>query len=313
VNNLTDIGDLEKSVEEISVFVLFYTKGYFASPNCRREVNAALAQRKPTIVLFEKYGEIDEMRQECEKHCPDNFQQILAHITTEEPVLWLGRGPLYYAIESTKVLSRRVLSYLPYYVRNPDLLHQGLEIKSELGEVVLPTNCYRRILYCSENEGAAVLVEEILGMATGAGTQQDTHMSSAEVGTILNGGSTIPNAESDFFILYLKDGIFSDVDGQMKDKVKNVIQSGMNIVLIHEQDPDRGGLEFQFIITQTPNELLGLKLYNDMALPLHTFEAYRMLGLRQVLGKMGARPQLHGVLRQRLHEIGQFIRQSIRR
>jgi len=46
VDDLQDITKLEESVNETAVFILFYSEGYFASVNCRREVYAAVAAKK---------------------------------------------------------------------------------------------------------------------------------------------------------------------------------------------------------------------------------------------------------------------------
>ena len=45
-------GDLEHAVEDSVVFLLVYSRGYFQSTNCRREIDTALALERPIIVIY---------------------------------------------------------------------------------------------------------------------------------------------------------------------------------------------------------------------------------------------------------------------
>lgn len=53
VDNLDDVGKLEEAVQESVVFIVFLSKGYFRSANCRRELYAALAGGKPFVAIHE--------------------------------------------------------------------------------------------------------------------------------------------------------------------------------------------------------------------------------------------------------------------
>ena len=53
VEQLDDVGKLEQSVRESATFVIFLSKWYFASKNCRRELYTALGD-KPIIVVHEE-------------------------------------------------------------------------------------------------------------------------------------------------------------------------------------------------------------------------------------------------------------------
>jgi hypothetical protein len=46
-------GNLEQAVTGSRVFIVFVSKGYFASYNCRREIYTAMRLGKPVIVIYE--------------------------------------------------------------------------------------------------------------------------------------------------------------------------------------------------------------------------------------------------------------------
>jgi len=71
IDSIADISNLEESVAEAAQFVLFYSKGYFESKNCVREVKAASQEQKPITVIFESDENlesskvINDMKNEC--------------------------------------------------------------------------------------------------------------------------------------------------------------------------------------------------------------------------------------------------------
>ena len=76
VEALESTVDLERHVEEARVFLLFMSRGYFASTNCAREVGAASSEalQRPLVVVHEanvdKGGASrDEMHTECSTYC----------------------------------------------------------------------------------------------------------------------------------------------------------------------------------------------------------------------------------------------------
>jgi hypothetical protein len=52
-DELQDIRKLEELITESAVFILYYSKGYFQSKDCRHEVYAAIKLDKPIILLYE--------------------------------------------------------------------------------------------------------------------------------------------------------------------------------------------------------------------------------------------------------------------
>merc|ERR1712073_186424 len=71
------------------------------------------------------------------------------------------------------------------------------------------------------------------------------------------------------------------------------IREEIQIVLVHENDPNKNGCEFWEIIEETPEELKAEpnRIYSkDIAVSLYSVEEYQRISLHQILSKMGARP-----------------------
>jgi hypothetical protein len=181
VDELQDISELEKSVAESAVFILYYSKGYFRSKNCRREIYAAIKLDKPIILLYEGDDSVlGEMEDECMNHCeginvdqdcPGTaliLEKLLGDINMihtdscmQGPIQWLNEGSFSAAAKSR--IYSRVLSNLPHYKRYPSLLlEQGIRVPGELGPVSLksPIN----LLVYDNNCGCSDVVKELKAM-----------------------------------------------------------------------------------------------------------------------------------------------------
>ena len=95
VDELDDISKLEESIEDSAIIVIFYSKGYFKSKNCRRELYCAINKNKPIIVLYEGGDStIEEMRKECALFCKGGeddspapqviLEKVLGHTSGDE-------------------------------------------------------------------------------------------------------------------------------------------------------------------------------------------------------------------------------------
>jgi hypothetical protein len=180
VDELQDISQLEESVKESAVFILYYSGGYFRSKNCRREIYAAIKLEKPIILLYEGDKSIlQEMEDECMTNCEgDGVEVPTATLILEKllgdtnmlhtdphmhagPIQWLNEGSFSAAAKS--LIYTRVLSNLPHYKRHPSLLlEQGIRVPGELGEVILdsPIN----LLVYDNNHGCSDVAEELKTM-----------------------------------------------------------------------------------------------------------------------------------------------------
>jgi len=310
VDNLSEFGQLENSVRGSSFFLLFYSKGYFKSINCVREVTTAVRARVPTLVVYE--GD-DAIIETMKKECKDYFAQIgqnaengiliLSHILKEKPILWLGSSMQCYASESLKLIISRLLYHLPYYQRNPAQLTHGLTLGNELGTVRVLSQL--RILYCDENEGAKLVAEEAMEEASG-------NVSVSNIETVLHSSETF-ESEDVVLLLYLNENTFLDTGAKVKELVKESLEQGINVVLVHEKDISKGGCEFDLLLSQTPQELQNppYKLYKkDLAVPLYTLDAYRTVSLRLLLGKMKGKSPRKPLFSHRFEQQFNFIRDS---
>ena len=73
VDDLEEIGALETYVSQSQAILIFLSRGYLTSRNCLRELDYALAQRKPLVVVHE--ADVDKgglplgvLRREFKKH-----------------------------------------------------------------------------------------------------------------------------------------------------------------------------------------------------------------------------------------------------
>jgi hypothetical protein len=174
VDELDDISKLEESVAETAVFILYYSKGYFKSKNCRREIYAAMKLDKPVILLYEgDESVLMEMEEECMSHCDSNngeqdcpgavliLEKLLGHADPRMhgPIQWLNEGS--FSAAAQKCIYSRILRNLPCYKRHPDLLseEQGIRVPGELGPISLesPIN----LIVCENNYGCSDVVEEL--------------------------------------------------------------------------------------------------------------------------------------------------------
>ena len=102
-----------------------------------------------------------------------------------------------------------------------------------------------------------------------------------------------------FLFLYLNEDTFQhhadDLTGILKHAIDN---KDVELILLHEQDPKRKGCKFDEFIRQTPNDLKEepYELYSrSIAVPLHSFEDYRELGMKRLLCKLGAEEVREGL------------------
>jgi len=100
-----------------------------------------------------------------------------------------------------------------------------------------------------------------------------------------------PPLERQVLLLYLNNDIFLDKEqSKTLEIVKMAKNKGICVILVHEQDIDKGGCPFSLIIEKTSTELLDppFKLFREIAIPLYTRDEYRTISLRLILQKMGA-------------------------
>jgi len=283
VDNLEDMTKLEKSVNESAVFILFYTEGYFASRNCRREVYAAIKANKPFVTVYVNDATaIEDMKKECEAFCTEapGSDIILESVFANDPVLWLGNSQKVFAIESIKLIVLSVLRHFPYYQKNAEQLVRGLKIGRGLDPVQIRSPLV--IYTCHANGRAKDIAEELQ-----VGTKIDIQLRNAR--TLLTNDkppNTDPYPQIEVLLLYLNINVFKDPYGEVSELVELSLKKGIHPVLVYEQDVREGKCEFSLLLKQTPAELHAYGLFNELAIPLYTIPEYRIVSMHLLLQKM---------------------------
>jgi hypothetical protein len=234
VDRIRDMSELEEQVASAAVVVVFLSRGYFASHNCRRELYAALASGRPIVTLREadldKGGAtVAELQQELRQtdgthadmlhYCP--AEEVLASVFAHEPLLWVRLRT--FQTVTMRLLAESVLRHLPYYVQHPGELRAGIKVP---GEVTPPISATRvRIYICGANVGAKHLAEEI-AMARAGAVASVTEVHDLLAGQDVTGAC---------LLLYLTRQIIDGPNGIDPSQITRAIDAGCTPVLVHEQ------------------------------------------------------------------------------
>eukprot|EP00551_Chaetoceros_affinis_P005001 CAMPEP_0203672110 /NCGR_PEP_ID=MMETSP0090-20130426/7720_1 /ASSEMBLY_ACC=CAM_ASM_001088 /TAXON_ID=426623 /ORGANISM="Chaetoceros affinis, Strain CCMP159" /LENGTH=439 /DNA_ID=CAMNT_0050537363 /DNA_START=1 /DNA_END=1320 /DNA_ORIENTATION=- len=295
VDELTDVSNLEDSVSDAAVFVIYYSSGYFRSKNCRRELYAAIKLEKPIIVIYkgDSKSTMEEMIEECINYCNDHNSpgsafilerifgdrqfEFVTSILEQGPIQWLnGFG---FSAMSLVIIYYRILRNLPYYRSNPDeLTNKGIMVPGELKIVLLQTPI--NVLVCDTNYGCLDMVEELRDMVA-ARSDETVFIYDAEeyldnkyhgIGDDLIEigkdrdvrSSLISQSHLDqiptFLLLLLNEFTFGQ-SNENNAEMLTLIESCINdpnicLVLVHEQDSTKGGCKFDEFFRVTPQKLI---------------------------------------------------------
>jgi len=301
-------GNLEQAVSDSKVFIVFISKDYFASMNCRREIITAVRLGKPFIVIYE--GDkvaLESMMNECKRCCTgttdeETLSKILQHLE-QDSIPWVDEN-----IYSAKALNKTftmLLANLPHYKSHPDELEGGVYVPGELGALKLTSAV--NLIICQSNEGASDVAHELMsvtGNYSSLISVDDNVIDADELNmSLLHEGDELLDSTTSIdrpprgklvqqaMILYLNQKIFEHNTDGLTGMLKCAIDKNLEIILLHELDPERKGCEFDQFFHQTPMELLEepYKIYSrSIAVPLHGYDDYRELGLKRLLFKLGA-------------------------
>ena len=307
VDNLDDLGKLDKAVQGSAVVIVFLSKGYFRSANCRRELYAALGAGKPILAVQEtdedKGGaSMEELMNECREYCVDEAppshpayqgpDEVMKAIFLDlPPVIWVRVAD--FQLQSLKLLTQRVLLHLPYYKEDAADLAGGIKVAGELGPLRFSDPI--RILTCAGNTGAQSVARELAAAAAGPGSASQVSLADAEEAFAADDGPTGTHTKEQCRLLvYLNEATFSDGHGgaQTCKLIKQALGCGVQVSLAHEQDPAAGGCSFRLFLEQAPEELQRppYSLFQSVAVPLFPSAEHRATSLRHVLRGMGALP-----------------------
>ena len=314
VDNLDDVGKLEESVADSATFIIFLSAGYFRSWNCRRELYAALASKRPFIVVHEadtaKGGaSIQALRDECRESCvevaPPAYpsysgpDEVLACVFDEaDPIVWVRVHD--FQVESLKEIALRMLRHTPYYARHNSELAPGVAVPGEVGPFALSSPI--TVLVCRDNKGAFDVAREVKAVARegrGSAATNAEAFTIREADDALERANAAPLQGRAVLLLYLNEKTFLDPSGTVARIVQTAMDRGIAIAPVAEQDPASGGCAFRQFFQQTPQVLQQppYKLFDTLAVPLYPSSQHRKVSLRHVLRGMGAQPQSGGGMR----------------
>ncbi len=164
VDDLDSIDDLESYVESSACVLLFVSRGYFASRNCKREYECALLASKPLVLIHEPQrnhggGPLTELQQECPEPLRSpifdgrtsveylrlsQFQKAaILHICTQLVLATPKYAPT--SVATSPNTTRRRLSISPR-IRSPSIDHAPVELYTQASILAKPLALSRRIV-----------------------------------------------------------------------------------------------------------------------------------------------------------------------
>jgi hypothetical protein len=160
VDDLEDIGAIEKYVGESMIILVFLSRGYFNSRNCLREITAAMLHDKPLLLVLEpneaKGGlTLEEARQEC----PDKLREYVFGPGGGGRGVILWHRVTVFQLCTLKEIVREVLLHTPLYASEPNLsVYLDSDVDIDMLSFRQPL-----LLYASPNNpGCAAAAEELI-------------------------------------------------------------------------------------------------------------------------------------------------------
>ena len=239
--------------------LFFLSRKYFGSRNCLKEVRATLEQKKPLVLVQEQQedkggGTLELLKAECRDE-----QMREAIFDGRTPIVWHRIS--HFQNLTLKLIATGMLRNGPRYQRSlsggdaPEdlVLIQHGELNAT--KLTLPQPL---VLWCSTgNPGAAEVTEELV-------------ISMASNGAAIRVVDTMPdvqalkeNGESAAMLLYLnKDTWIQQGEVLERDvRAARKLQADLKVVLVHENDKEKGGCEFGDFFGTTPQELIDDGIY----------------------------------------------------
>lgn len=192
-------------------------------------------------------------------------------------------------------MAEQLLSVVPEYMGQPA---PALQLLGDPSRCMMRFSTQVRIWVSEANEGAHNVAAELLDFIKGS-TDGSAHMVSlgtapmalTQLPSVAGVAPTSGKEEVCIMLLYLNAQTFSTTSSTLAHEVKQVLTEGRRIVLVHDNSAEHG-VEFDVIYRNTPQELIEDKLYDPIAIPLHSGKAERAVSMRLLALALGARPQV---------------------
>ena len=150
-----------------------------------------------------------------------------------------------------KLIANEMLSYGPKYGSGKEELTLILAGEVNVAELALDESL---VLWCSAgNSGAAEAAQELVSsMASGGAALR-----------VVDSQPVQASGVSAFMLLYLNDKTWVEQGDVLERDVRAARegQPGLKIVMVHENDPKKGGCDFGLMFSTTPQELIDGGIY----------------------------------------------------
>ena len=305
--SLESIGDLEKYIDQSAVIGIFLSKSYFKSRNCLCEVVGTLQQNKPYLFMHEadpaKGGApLEELKLELENEEHRNALFDGRRITVWHRIADFQLISLLQIAEDMLLFSPeyQLKATLPLYVPG-SLLEQRLTFAEPVVLFVSDSNpgaaeaaaemtsCFRKLSVTDAFPSTSTIQRKSrrFSMAAASATSSSTALAGS-------------SAQATHFLLYLNQRTYMGPEGEaFATQVQDAQKAGMQIVMIHENDPVRKGCDFATFFQTTPPDLIAAGLYKALAIAFVSGEGHRMVSralLAKALGAKGSKRGMQDVL-----------------
>ena len=317
IDDLEDIGQLERYVAETQCVLIMLSRGYFGSYNCKRELDAALNGRKPLVLVHEtdeKKGgaPLHQLRGECSPAVRAYVFGVgaggQAQPGQREVIPWHRIAS--FQLVSLKLIVQGMLAACPEF-----------GAKTSLPELYVSNEHPRRRLafrspvhlYVSRATPGAVAVASVLKAGMGGHIGVTTSASSLPtrrrpssfglekvlgmgLGSIRVGENAVLAqathlaglAKATHMLLYLTSQTFTGDSGErLANDLRGALAVGLPIVMVHENDPLRNACPFDTFFQTTPQDLIDAGLYHGIATAWYP-DAYRSTSIALIALRLGA-------------------------
>ena len=325
VDDLEEIGNLEQYITTSQCMLIFLSKGYFFSTNCKRELRQSITEEKPLCMVHERDmnrggSPIDVLREDCPEECRaavfdrqeiigwyrvDDYQVItlkaialaslhaqLDHRYDEVPPAVFVPGELsYQKLVFSKDVKLHVSSCNPGATREAQALVEHLksprvQLTSGLRGRLKATGLSSLLALRDSDlgEGEASSGEALVAPKPSTsifGIMKELKRKETE-------STIVSKAKPTHMLLYLNDETFLGTKGDtLAEEVRYAMAKGVPLLLLHENDPERGGFAFGDLFRTTPEDLIRDGVYHQIAVALH-LPPHRAVSLALAAKAIGA-------------------------
>ena len=239
--------------------LFFLSKKYFGSRNCLKEIVASIDQGKPLVLVQEQQedkggGPLELLKAECRD---DKMREAIFDGRT--PIAWHRIS--HFQNLTLKLVATEMLRNGPRFQGSlsggdaPEDLVLIQHGEVNVSKLALPQPL---VLWCSAgNPGAAEVAEELVTSMANNGAAMRV------VDTMPDVQALKENEESAVMLLYLNKDTWVEQGEVLERDVRAArkVQAGLKVVMVHENDQEKGGCEFGDFFGTTPQELIDDGIY----------------------------------------------------